>query len=133
MKSSEVVQDNKFAFLIAIVKSALVALSVSLIAVCIFAFALRFLNISVELIQPINQVIKIASVLVGVFIGFKSLKEMGLVAGFFAGLTYTVLAFIVFSLLNGGFCFDKSLINDILFGGIAGAIAGVVSVNLKKR
>ena len=133
MKSNEMVQGGKSNFFKALVKSSLLALSISLIAICVFAFCLRFLNISINLIQPINQAIKIISVLVGVFIGFKNVNEMGLITGFLSGLTYTILAFVVFSILNGGFCFDRTLINDILFGGIAGAIAGIISVNFKKK
>ena len=63
----------------------------------------------------------------------KNVKEMGLVSGFLIGAIYTILAFFVFSLLNGEFCLDAKLLNDIIFGGIAGAIAGVVAVNFKKK
>ena len=65
--------------------------------------------------------------------GLKKLKEMGLITGFLIGVLYTALAFVVFSILNGGFVFEMSLINDLLFGGIAGGIAGIIAVNFKKR
>ena len=136
MKSQEMVSGGKQqngAFFKALVKGALFALSISLIAICIFAFCLRFLNISVDLIKPINQAIKILSIVIGVFVGFKNVKEMGLITGFLVGVLYTALAFVVFSLLNGGFTFETSIINDLLFGGIAGGIAGVVAVNFKKK
>lgn len=135
MKTQELVKDNKQkgGFFKALIKGSLFALSISLIAICIFAFLLRFLDISADLIKPINQAIKIVSILFGVFVGFKNVKEMGLITGFLVGIIYTILAFLIFSLSNGGICFETSLINDLLFGGIAGGIAGVVAVNFKKK
>lgn len=117
----------------AIIKGALLALSISLILICIFAFMLRFIDIPISAIEPINQVIKFGSIILGVFVSLKKVKEMGLITGFIIGVLFTLLAFVVFSLLNGGFCFETSLINDILFGGIAGGIAGIVAVNFKKK
>ena len=58
---------------------------------------------------------------------------MGLISGFLIGAIYTALAYVIFSLLNGGFVFEMSVVNDLLFGGIAGAIAGIVSVNFKRK
>ena len=134
MKTGALAERNsKGNFIGCLIKGSLMALSISLIGICIFAFLLRFVNISVDLIKPINQVIKIVSILIGTFFALRGVKEMGLITGFIIGLMYTVIAFIVFSILNGGFCFERTLLNDILFGGIAGAIAGVISVNFSKK
>ncbi|MBE7074497.1 MAG: TIGR04086 family membrane protein [Clostridiales bacterium] len=120
-------------FIKSLIKGSLMALSISLIAICIFAFVLRFCDISADAIKPINQVIKIVSILIGAFYALKKNKEMGLITGFLIGILYTILAFIVFSILNGGFSFQASLINDLIFGGIAGGIAGIVAVNFRKK
>ena len=133
MKSGEVVKTGRGEFVKALIKGSLIALSISLIGICVFAFMLRFINVSTTAIKPINQVIKFGSIILGVFIGLKSVKEMGLVTGFLVGVIYTILAFVVFSLLNGGMAFEKTLINDVIFGGIAGGIAGIVAVNFKKK
>ena len=37
-----------------------------------------------------------------------------------------------FSILDGSFVFSLSLLNDILFGAIMGAIAGVICISLRK-
>ena len=125
--------EEKGVFLKALLKGSLFALSISLIAICIFAFLLRFFDINSDLIKPINQVIKIVSILLGTFLALKNVKEMGLITGFLIGIIYTMLAFIVFSILNGCFVFEPSLVNDLLFGGIAGGIAGVIAVNFKRK
>lgn len=126
-------QKGKSNFFVSLLKGSLMALSISLILICIFAFVLRFCDIKTEAIKPINQVIKILSILIGSFYGLKKTREMGLINGFSIGIAYTVLAFVVFSILNGGFTFERTIINDLIFGGIAGAIAGIISVNFRKK
>lgn len=135
MKSEKTIDSKvtKGGFFISLLKGSLMALSISLILICIFAFLLRFCDIKAEAIKPINQVIKIVSILIGTFYGLKKTTEMGLITGLFIGLMYTLLAFVVFSLLNGGFCFERSLINDFIFASIAGGIAGIVAVNFRKN
>lgn len=128
MEKTTELQSNGI-FFKSVIKGALIALSISLISICIFAFVLRFMDISADLIKPVNQVIKIVSIVIGALIGLKNIKEMGIISGFVVGILYTLFAFIVFSLLNGGFSFSPSFINDLLFGGIAGSIAGIVAVN----
>ena len=133
MKSGELVKAGRGDFTKALIKGALLGLSISLIGICVFAFVLRFLDISTDAIKPINQVIKFGSIIIGVFIGLKNVKEMGLITGFLVGVIYTILSFLVFSLLNGGIVFETTLINDVIFGGIAGGIAGIVAVNFKRK
>lgn len=115
-----------------ILKGTLISLCVSLVLVLVFAFLLKFTNIPDSAIKPINQVIKGVSVFVGVFMGMKKIKELGLVSGLLIGIFYTILAFLVFSILGGYFIFDLTLLTDIVFGAIIGAICGIICVNLKK-
>ena len=116
-----------------VLKGVVVGLCVSLVGILIFAFILRFTSISDKVIAPVNQVIKGVSIFLGVFLGLKKHKSQGLVAGLLIGLMFTLSAFLMFSLLDGAFCFDKSLLNDIIFGSIIGAICGIICVNLKKN
>lgn len=120
-------------FLLAMIKGSLVALCISLVGILIFAFILKFANISDGAIRPINQIIKGISILVGVFVAMRKLDKMGLVGGLLIGLLYTILAFVVFSILDGNFDFNLTLLNDLLFGGIMGAICGIIAVNVKRR
>lgn len=135
MRAEHAIKESKGGrnFFKCLIKGSLIALSISLISICVFAFVLRFCDISEEVIKPVNQIIKIVSVLIGAYIGMKGCREMGLITGFFIGLIYTILSFVVFSLLNGGFDFKSSLINDLIFGGIAGAISGILAVNFRKK
>ena len=119
--------------LLAIIKGSLIALCISLVGILIFAFILKFASISDKAIRPINQIIKGVSVLIGVFVAMRKVDKMGLVGGLLIGLVYTILAFVVFSILDGNFEFNLTLLNDLLFGGIMGAICVIIVGNVKRR
>ena len=116
-----------------VLKGALVSLSVSLVGILIFAFFIKYVAVPTAAIKPVNQVIKGLSLLIGCFIALRKSDKMGLVTGLLIGLLYTILAFLVFSILDGNFEFSKTLVNDLLFGGIIGAICGVIAVNLRRK
>ena len=125
-------EKNNGKILKPVLKGVLIALCISLVAILLFAFLLRFTNISENLISPVNQVIKGISIFLGVLFGMKKVKENGILNGLLIGFLFTIVAFLVFSLLDGQFVFDKTLLNDIIFGSIIGAICGIICVNLKK-
>ena len=118
---------------LAIAKGVVCGLCVSLVGILLFAFILRFSSISDKVIAPVNEVIKGVSIFFGVFVGLRKYKKMGLLNGILIGFLFTVVAFLVFSLLDGTFSFDRTLLNDIVFGRIIGAICGIICVNLKKN
>lgn len=120
-------------FFLTIVKGVFTGLCVSLIGILIFAFVLRFTSISDKVIAPVNQVIKGVSIFFAVFVAMKKYRQNGLLTGLLIGLLFTVIAFLVFSILDGGFVFDRTLLNDIIFGSVIGAICGIICVNLKKN
>lgn len=133
-KAKAISKSNKDrSFLLAILKGSLVALCISLVGILIFAFIIKFVAISDKAIRPINQIIKAISVLVGTFVGLRKLDKMGLVGGLLIGIVYTIVAFLVFSALDGTFNVNITLLNDVLFGSIMGAISGIIAVNFKKR
>ena len=116
-------------FFLNTLEGSLIAICRSLIGMLMFAFIIRFISIPDSAISPINQVIKGVSILVGCFIGLKKSKEMGFISGLVIGIFYTIIAFITFSILDGKFVFSKTILNDLLFGGIIGAICGIIAVN----
>lgn len=125
-------QDSPKAWL-TVLKGSLVALSISLVSILIFAFFIKYVAVPTNAIKPINQVIKGLSLLIGTFVALKKVDKMGLINGLLIGLAYTVLAFVVFSILDGHFEFTKSLVNDLLFGGLIGGICGVITVNFRRK
>ncbi len=132
-KIKELKDEKSTSIWLNILKGSLIALAVSLVLILIFAFFIKYIAVPTEVISPINQVIKGVSLLAGTFIALKKVNQMGLINGLLIGLLYTVLAFLVFSILDGNFQFTKALINDLLFGGIIGGICGIISVNFRRK
>lgn len=132
-KVAKTEQEERVSFIVPVLKGALMALSISLIGILIFAFILRFTSISDGAIKPINQAIKIVSIVLGTVWGLKKSKEMGLISGLIIGILYTIIAFVAFSILDGQFEFSRTIVNDLLFGSIIGAISGIIAVNFRKK
>lgn len=116
-----------------IIKGAFWGVAFSLLCILIFAFVLKYTNLSENTIQPINQVIKGLSLLVACFVASKKISKNGWLVGILIGLVYTILTYIIFSILNGGFSFGISLLYDCLFGTIGGLIAGIICISLLKK
>lgn len=123
--------DNKNIFLTGL-KGSLISVCVSLVAILLFAFIIKLTGMSKGLIKVINQIIKVVSIFLGTFLILRKTGQKGLITGIVVGLLYTIIAFVVFSILNGKFAFDITLLIDIIFGTIIGAICGAICVNLKK-
>ena len=130
MKS--LVSSNKKVFLMQILKGSFASLSISLVGILLFALLIHFTGLSDGFIMPINQVIKIVSIFVGVFLALKTNKMQGFVKGLLIGLIYTFLAYVLFSILSSTISVGITSLNDLLFGGLIGGISGIISVNIKK-
>lgn len=128
----ENVKQEKSSLLLSVLKGTLIALSCTLVLILIFAFIIRTITISDGLIKPINQIIKCVSILIGTFCALRKKREMGLIKGLFIGLLFTIVSFVVFSILDGNFDFNKTLINDFFFSGVIGSICGIIAVSVKK-
>lgn len=115
-----------------IVKGCLVALSVSVIGILVFAVVLRFLSLNDLTIKIVNQIIKVLSVLLGVMISLKKDKTKGLIKGSIVGIIYTLSSYLLFSILVATFSFGLSIIYDMIFSGVVGLVSGVMFVNSKK-
>lgn len=116
--------------LLDIVRAVVVALIVNLILVLVVAAVAKYTSISSTAALAVNQVCKVVAITVGTLFGFRS-KRFGLVLGIVAGLLYTVAAMGIFSLLGGTPLFASSNVFDYLLGAGAGAVAGVLTVNLR--
>ena len=115
-----------------VLKGCLIALCVSLVGILLFAVVLRFVSLSDTVIKIINQIIKVTSVLLGVKVCLKNNKSKGLMKGSCVGAIYTIISYLVFSLLVASFNFSLSIFYDLIFSSVVGLICGVIFVNIKK-
>ena len=109
-------------------KGLIVSLLVSLGLVILFAFILKWLNLSESFVTPVTFVIKYLSVIFGSLIAVKG-DSKGLLKGGMFGAVYTVFAFSVFSFLSKSFSVDVSTLLDFASSIILGAIVGIFKVN----
>ena len=116
-----------------VLKGVISAIFLSLVGILVFALVIKLAGLVSGLIRPINQVIKGVSIFVGTFIGIRGKKEKALVKGILIGLSYTILSFIIFSVLNGSFAINKSLLFDVLFLSLMGAISGMICNFILKK
>lgn len=115
-----------------LIKGSIIALLVSMVGILLFALVLKFIVINDTTIGWINQVIKALSILLGVRTTLKSSAGKGLIKGVLLGLLYTLIAYLVFSFLSTSISFDATTIIDLVFGGVMGAICGVIMNNSSK-
>ena len=127
MRTKKVRLGNSSGFL-TVLKGALNALIVSLLSILLFAFIIKLTSISDGLIKPINQVILFVCL-----IAFKKDGEKTLLKGAVIGIAYTILAFVLFSALNGKFEFSVSLVYDVLFSAAIGIICAIISNIFRKK
>lgn len=116
----------------AILKSSLIGVIVSILMVLLFAFILKFVDLSSTMISLVDQIIKIISIIVAVIVLNKQSGEGLLIKGCFAGAMYCVITFIVFSILNGGFNLGLGIFSDILFSTLVGGSSAIL-INIIKR
>jgi len=114
-----------------IVKGIVISVVFSFICILFFAFILKQFSLSVKVIKPINQVIKVLVIFLGCAFAIRDNKKLikGGIIGFFANF----LEHIIYSLIATSFVFSLSLIIDIIFGVVAGCICGVIVNCIKKN
>ncbi len=116
----------KLSGIMPILKASLIAIVTTLLGIVIFAIVLKFADIPSGVVNYINDIIKALSVFVMVLFIKKMSGEKLLVKSLIGGLVYALLAFIIFSILNGGFNFNMSFIYDLLFTLIVSLVASVI-------
>ena len=130
--SNQNLDTNKPNIILQLTKGTFWALSFALLSILVFAFIIKYTSISSSAIQPINQVIKGLSILIGCFVFGKKIKTKGWLWGAVIGVLFTLLAFVVFSILDGSFNFNLNLLYDTVFGAIMGSLAGIIGISLRK-
>lgn len=124
-RTSELSNEN---VLLSYLKGLIVSLLISFAFVILFAFCLKWFDISENYIFVGTMIIKVLSAMFGAMVAIKG-KSKGLIKGLIFGIVYISIAFIVFSFLAGSFTFDGQTALDFLASSIIGGIVGVIKVN----
>ncbi len=128
----ENVERPQRSFLMQLLFSAVISVLVALLLSVLFGLLIVAANMGDGWLMPIKQIINAVSLFTGCMLGFKGRKD-GWKKGIIVGLVYSVLAFVIFSLMDTEpFSVNITLLWDILLGTAMGVICGIIAVNLKK-
>ncbi len=105
---------------------------ISLLAVIIFAVIVKYANLSTKVVGIVNIFLKIFSIFFGSLIALKSGRK-GLFKGCIIGLFFSLVSYLIFSLINGSFAINPLTAFDILSCLVAGLLSGVFAVNVRRE
>lgn len=108
-----------------------ISIVLTLVLLFIFSIALTYTNISEATIEPMIIGITGISILAGSSITTSKIKKKGIVNGMIIGGIYIFLLYMISSILNTGFSVNTYTIIMMVIGMLAGAVGGIVGVNLK--
>jgi putative membrane protein (TIGR04086 family) len=109
------------------------ALIAALLYVAIFAGCIRLFHINESVIPFVNQVAKVLCMLFGSWLSVKKRPAKGWMRGGLCGLMYVMLAFVLFSAIDGDWSFGWPFASDMLMGAAVGGIGGIIFVNIRKK
>lgn len=104
----------------------------SVVGILLFALIVKVFSLSDAVIPPVNQVIKVLSILAGTFRAVAR-GSRGLFGGLIIGIAYVALGAGVYMLLDGGLAPIGVLLADVALGAAAGGVSGVLIANLTKK
>lgn len=128
----EKTKSNMSNFWLCIVKGTIYALCIVMVSILLFAFVVKWMALGENVINIVNQIIKIVSIFFGVWVCLKKSYDKYLYKGMIVGALFAVLSFLLFSVLNGSFAFDLTFLWDVVFATIIGAISAIIAKILMK-
>lgn len=118
-------------YIIRISKGIAISVILTLVLLFLFSIILAYTNTSESTIVPVIIAITAISILSGSSIATSKIKKKGIMNGMIVGGIYIFILYLISSILNTGFSLNMYSIIMIIIGIIAGAIGGIVGVNLK--
>ena len=106
------------------------AILVTVAGVAIFALLMQWLRPAEGLVRIVNQVLKLISIGVGVYIAVGRGCEGGLLKGALVGLLYMALGVGVYALLSGQGAPMSAYLADLGMGVAGGGIVGMLLSNM---
>ncbi len=129
--NSEVKADLKH-YILEIVKAVMIALVLSLLLVLLAAFIIKIANLDSGVVGILNQIIRSVSILVSCVFALR-LRGNGWIRGIIVGVLYSLLAYVVFSLIGGKFSFDLTLLNNVVLGAASGLLSGMIAMFVRRK
>lgn len=113
-----------------IVKGCIGGVIFTIATVLIFAYLLKSMSLSDNVIAPVNEGIKMIAVLITAYLATKKASGPPWLIGALSGIVYMALGFFAFSWLDGGMGLWQILLSDLLTGMLVGLIGGIIFQSL---
>lgn len=110
----------------AVLRGVLVAASITILGVAVFALILNWWDASDRAITAINQVVKFVSILAGVTSAMGAGQNGGALRGACVGLLYMALGIICYALMMGQSPHLTAYLTDLGMGIAAGGLFGMI-------
>lgn len=119
--------------LLLLLKGLLAAVALTLVLMAGIAALAVFLRVSDGLLTFLNQVMKVAAILLGCFVAIGRGGERGFFTGMFLAMLYMAIGYACYVGLGGSVPSVTEMLGEILIGAAVGSIAGAVLANMTAR
>ncbi len=116
-----------------ILKGLIISVLITAAAVIIFALLMQWLKPSDGVIRVVNQIVKLLSIIGGVYFTVGRGGENGLLRGATVGLLYMGVGVVLYALLAGQNVPWTSYLADLAMGIAGGGITGMLLSNMHKK
>jgi len=114
-----------------LLRGLLASIAATLVFVLVFALLMQWLRPSDAAVRIVNQLIKLAAILVGVKVMLGHGSEKGLLHGALLGVVYMALGVGLYALLSGQQLPFSAYLSDIAMGVAGGGICGAIIGGIK--
>ena len=119
-------QQRKVNIYIAAMKSALIAVSITIAAIMIFAFIVKENDLQDADINVFNEIIKMHGIGLSAVFAIKKLTEKQILAALLSSVFYVLICFISFSMIRNSSPDISVIVVDTLFAAGIGAAIGLL-------
>ena len=130
--SEKLVSDNAVSAL-SILKCVGLAYVITLLIFLVLAIFLTYTEFPETMIPAVTVVGTLISIMFAGSSVARRARTKGWLNGAIAGLTYMVILYLISSLTVAGFAIDQYVILMFIAGMVAGALGGIVGINIRKR
>lgn len=92
----------------------------------LLAFAVQYLGLSNIAIGITTQVLKVIAIFIGVIFVVRAVSRRAWLHGAVFGVLFTVFAFLILSVLDGGFSVVDGFLIDAAFAGVVGLVCAML-------
>jgi putative membrane protein (TIGR04086 family) len=110
----------------------LFAITLTVGLIFVLALLMQHLGLTGGVVFGVTQFIKCFSIFVGVLHTLKTVAKNAWVHGGILGLAYTVLVFLILSIIDGNFSITNGLLVEICFAVVVGILCAFL-LRMKKR